>query len=275
MQELERANAALTDKVTLYEKATKFRAAPDALPETPPVYTLEGHRGPVLRIAFHPQLLLLVSGSADGLILVWDYETGARLNPALRGHTATVHDLDFDPSGRWLVSSSADTSVKLWDCGVFSCAKTFHGHDGPVLSVRFLQSGDGFLSCSGDGTIKIWNLGTGYCLQTFSGAAEWMRVLTPVPSSPKAGEPVRTCQFVTGGHDRQIRVWDVAHPEPLRAFSAHDHVIESLCFGNTATHAAIAEHEGGVSSAAVLLFSASRDGTAKMSTNRVLSSLAA
>jgi len=55
---------------------------------------------------------VLVSGSKDGSIRIWDTSSGSTLK-VLTGHTMKVEDLAFNDKGV-LASASQDTKVKLW-----------------------------------------------------------------------------------------------------------------------------------------------------------------
>jgi WD40 repeat protein len=54
------------------------------------------------------------AGWMDGVIKVWDVETGRELL-MLQAHTAAVWSVALGPDGRTLASASADKSIKLWN----------------------------------------------------------------------------------------------------------------------------------------------------------------
>jgi serine/threonine protein kinase len=64
-------------------------------------------------LAFSPDGRLLVGGSEDGSIAIWD-TTDGRLYHTLYGHSGEVHSLLFSPDGRRIASGSYDKSIKLW-----------------------------------------------------------------------------------------------------------------------------------------------------------------
>src|SRR5262249_29975809 len=56
---------------------------------------------------------LLVSGSDDGFVKVWDVPSG-RLVATLIGHTAGVRGVALSSDARLVASGSFDGSVRLW-----------------------------------------------------------------------------------------------------------------------------------------------------------------
>jgi WD40 repeat protein len=64
-------------------------------------------------VVFSPDGKRLVAGGGDGLITVWDLETGQE-TLRLKGHTGLITSLTFSPDGTRLASASEDRTVKLW-----------------------------------------------------------------------------------------------------------------------------------------------------------------
>ncbi|KAL4865036.1 hypothetical protein BDV12DRAFT_211257 [Aspergillus spectabilis] len=76
--------------------------------------TLEGHSSEIWSVTFSPDGRLLVSGSGDTTIKLWDATTGT-LKHTLEGHSGWFWSVAFSPDGRVLVSGSDDKTIKLWD----------------------------------------------------------------------------------------------------------------------------------------------------------------
>jgi len=215
------------------------------LPRLPCSHTLAGHSAAVTAVKVHPVFTVVVSGSEDGTIKVWDHESGDYMK-TMKGHTNNVNSLDFSPSGTYLASSSNDLSIKIWDFTTYQCLRTIRGHDHTISAVAFLplqnviptadkESGDAImdvaaaqtrhlLSASRDFTVKMWDMETGFCDHTFSDHTDWVRCL--------AVRPHDGALWASAGNDPVINVYDanVETKTKVCELRGHEHVVESLSF---------------------------------------------
>ena len=100
---------------------------------------------------------LLVSGSGDGTIRLWDLETGTSTK-TIADHTDVVYSLSISPNGQTLASGSGDGTIKLWQLDG-TLLQTLYSSSGPpraVMSVAFSPNSSLLASGSGDGRIHIW-----------------------------------------------------------------------------------------------------------------------
>jgi len=238
-------------------KSTRSKTSGDNLPRAPELFTLAGHRDNITAVKFHPMFNLVVSGSQDATIKIWDFETG-EFERTLKGHTNVVQSLDFDHTGKLMVSASADLTIKIWDFQTYECMKTLHGHDHNVSSAIFLPSGDQIASASRDKTIKIWETSTGYCQKTLVGHEDWVRAICVTDYGTI---------LASGSHDKTIRLWDVGKSECIQVMRDHTHYIECLDF-SPSTLSVLETPDGqtfkGKGVAGNFLASGSRDKTIKI-----------
>ncbi|CAO3667240.1 unnamed protein product [Rhizopus stolonifer] len=168
--------------------------------------TLSGHTDGVMCIQFCDGSNVMMTGSYDKTICVWNLENGQLLRK-LSGHTRCVRALQFDEAK--LVTASMDHTLKIWNWQTGECIRTLEGHTGGVLSLHFnsklLASG------STDHTIRVWNFLAGECC-TLTGHTEWVN-------------SVRFCQddtlLVSASDDASIRLWDTKTRECVRVLNGH------------------------------------------------------
>mmetsp|Transcript_17463 Transcript_17463/g.25808 ORF Transcript_17463/g.25808 Transcript_17463/m.25808 type:complete len:437 (-) Transcript_17463:197-1507(-) len=240
--ELERA-AAHNTKIHAHRAGGENGSIRRLLPRLPASQTLQGHSAVVLSVQVHPVFTVVVTGSEDGSIKVWDHESGDYVK-TLKGHTNSVTDLDFSPTGTVLASCSTDLSVKLWDFSTYSCIRTLRGHDHTISAIRFLPSssiltmdksnGNGnknaavdveamasqfLLSASRDTTVKVWDVVTGFCEDTIKDHGDWVRCLA-----------VREDMFCSAGNDTVIHLYDSSNRKKICDLRGHEHVVETLSF---------------------------------------------
>jgi WD40 repeat protein len=116
-----------------------------------------GHTAEVWSLAFSPDGRWLVSGHADGAILLWDVaerEAVANLNE----HHGSVRAVAFSPDGKHLASASEDRSVIVWDTERGTKQAALVGHGTRVTAVTFSTDGSWIASSGQDGSIIAWDL---------------------------------------------------------------------------------------------------------------------
>lgn len=102
---------------------------------------------------------VLVSGSGDGSVKVWDVQSEENPLRSFEEHTAEVYSVDWNLQGReTFLSGSWDDTIKLWSLMEDHALHTFQEHRYCVYSTVWSPSqADVFASASGDCTIKIWD----------------------------------------------------------------------------------------------------------------------
>lgn len=165
---------------------------------------LKGHTSEVTCLQFDDDII--VTGSYDTTIKIWDVETGQELR-TLNGHTMGVKCLQFDKSK--LVSGSLDGTLKMWDLKNGKVIRTFPGHSGAVVSVHF----DGSILASGsqDRTIRVRDFAN--CSRVS------LRGHTDYVNSVRVDAASQT--LFSASDDCTVRVWDLKAKRCLKVLRGH------------------------------------------------------
>ena len=118
-------------------------------------------------IVFSPDGSVLVSGSYDRTIRLWDTATGEQLE-ALDGHTYSITSVAVSPDGSKIASGSFDGTVLLWAFPDVMAAAEIVGDlngDGMVniqdivlIASSFGEAGESNADLNGDGEVNIQDL---------------------------------------------------------------------------------------------------------------------
>ena len=128
-----------------------------------------GHQNYVYSIAFSPKGNMLVSGSYDEAVFLWDIRS-ARLMRSLPAHSDPVGGVDFVHDGTLIASCASDGLIRIWDTATGQCLRTLvHEDNASVVSVRFSPNGKYVLAWTLDSCVRLWNYVEGRCVKTYQG----------------------------------------------------------------------------------------------------------
>jgi WD40 repeat protein len=126
--------------------------------------TLKGHTRSVSSIAISPDGKILVSGSIDKTIRLWELPSGRELS-TLIGHTGSVVSIAISPDGKNLVSGSHDGTIRLWELPSGRELHTLPPNEYIVSDVAISPDGK-ILVGQISSTIRLWELPSGRELHT-------------------------------------------------------------------------------------------------------------
>ena len=180
--------------------------------------TLKGHAAPVQAAAISADGKILVSGSWDNTIKIWNLATNAIAN-TLNGHSLRIRQVAISPDGQTLASASDDKTVMLWDLANGSLKATLRGHGGHVYAVAISADGKIAVSGSEDKTIKVWDLATGEVLATLRGHKGEVRAIAISPDNQT---------LVSGSSDRSIAIWNLQTGSKVGSLEGHTDLVRAL-----------------------------------------------
>lgn len=88
---------------------------------------LAGSKDSIYSLAMNPSGSIIVSGSTENALRIWDPRTCIRIMK-LKGHSENVKALVVSVDGSQIISGSSDGTIKLWSVGQQQCIQTFQVH---------------------------------------------------------------------------------------------------------------------------------------------------
>lgn len=119
--------------------------------------SLAGSRDSIYSLAMNPSGTIIVSGSTENTLRLWDPRTCNRLMK-LKGHTENIKALVVSPDGQQVISGSSDGTIKEWSIGQQRCIQTIHVHTEGVWALLMTDSFSHVISGSRDMKIFITEL---------------------------------------------------------------------------------------------------------------------
>ncbi|MFN6527032.1 hypothetical protein [Nostoc sp. ChiSLP03a] len=117
--------------------------------------SLEGHSDTVTSVSFSPDGKMVASGSADGMVIIWN-RNGRKIKD-FKAHEKKITRLCFSPNSQNILTASEDKTFKLWRLENKEIT-TFKGHEDEITSFSFSPDGQKVISGSKDKTLRLWNL---------------------------------------------------------------------------------------------------------------------
>ncbi|HEX4613009.1 MAG TPA: sigma-70 family RNA polymerase sigma factor [Urbifossiella sp.] len=161
---------------------------------TPPRPEVFEGRG-VRDAAFSPDGTRIVSGGIDGMVRMWDADTGKELwgwKPS-----QDVLAVAFLPGGKQVASGEAEGTIRVWDAVDGKVLKKLTGHTGGVDALAVVPDGR-LVSAGADKTVRVWDVGAGKELRCFHGHTAAVSAVAVSPDGRTA---------LTGGNDNTARLW--------------------------------------------------------------------
>ncbi|CAL5870187.1 uncharacterized protein PFLUO_LOCUS4422 [Penicillium psychrofluorescens] len=153
----------------------------------------------------------IATAVANGRIVIYDLQRPGLQLCRFQGHNRQVHRLAFNPHfAAWLLSGSQDGTIRMWDLraaptnrGTSTCGSkhVYHGNSDAIRDVRWSPS-DGvvFATAADSGAIQMWD--------QRKGNAPLMRIAAHDRPCFSVDWHPDGKHIVSGGTDRQVKVWD-------------------------------------------------------------------
>jgi WD40 repeat protein len=219
------------------------------------IAVLNGHRAPVLAVAFSPDNRTIATGSSDETACLWEARTGKLLH-ALKGHKGAVGTVIFSPDGKSLLSLGTglkhrffeeggdvaedaldDGAGRLWDTATGKELVTLKwgALDRPFHAAAFWPDG-GQVVLGGAYGLSMWDAATG----KHAGRVTPLLSVDALYEVTVAINP--TGLILTAGGDRTARLYD---PErEVAVFQGHEDTVHTAAFSPDGRRVVTASADG-------------------------------
>jgi WD40 repeat protein len=181
---------------------------------SPPVKclrVLKGHTDSVYAVALSADRRVILPGSKDKSIRIWDVESGECIR-ILSGHAGSVREIICGSKGR-IYSASDDKSIRVWDMITGECTATLMAHRDAVFSIALSPDGRRLVSDSRDGTMRVWDVKDNTCEAVLDYGKAWVNSVVFTPD----GENV-----VAGTEDGFISEWNIGKRKQTLSVGKHN-----------------------------------------------------
>lgn len=176
------------------------------------------HQSWVVTVTFNPKLPLIISGSLDDTVRVWNWQTGQALY-RLSAHDRGVNCIAVGSGGQVLASCSDDATIKVWNLSDRTLLHLLKGHLRDVTSVAIGVQGFLLASGSEDRTIRLWTLDRGNLVKTLVGSAGMIK---------SVAWAMDDSLLISGGLDNTVRIWNPQTAVNSHTLSGHTNTVNQV-----------------------------------------------
>ena len=171
----------------------------------------------------------------NGLVLVFDLETGKMLWRVAGGSTGFIRDLAFSPDGQTLATADNTSTITIWDSRTGGVRRQLRGHNRLVSYLAFSPDGTKLASASWDSTVVVWDLVDSHAMTRLQGH---MRSVLSVAFSPDGR------RLATSSEDQTVRLWDVETGQEVLTLHGHTDIVPTVAFSPDGNRLATAGADG-------------------------------
>ncbi|KAH8692420.1 putative U5 snRNP complex subunit [Talaromyces proteolyticus] len=170
---------------------------------------------------------LLVSGSDDGYIGIWDPRQKEALDFVETDFPVTA--IALSEAGNEIFTGGIDNDIKVWDIRKKAVVYTLVGHNDTVTSLEISPDSQSLLSNSHDSTVRTWDI------RPFAPADRHIRTFDGAPvglekNLIRASWDPKGVKIAAGSGDRSVVVWDSKSGKLLYKLPGHKGSVNDVRF---------------------------------------------
>jgi WD40 repeat protein len=176
----------------------------------------KSHNSKINSLVYDSNLNMIISGSMDGQIIIWQNTTQLTFKEELIGHTKQIEHLIYLDKDV-IASASDDNTILIWNKSKIEFNLT--NHTDSIYALTKLTNGN-LASCSKDKTIRIWDKNNNFSL--ISTLYGHLRSVICIKSIDEQ-------RLVSGSCDKKIIVWNITSNYIIKEINeAHSDCINTL-----------------------------------------------
>lgn len=196
----------------------KKSARPVWNPQPQILKRLEEHNDAICIVRMMPNGKKAFSGSLDGILILWDLETGKALK-IIKGPTERIQNLCIDAKTKLVLSSYGDISI-LWDLETGLQLKSFKPNEnGTFNALGMTPDGKRALFEQWKGTLILWDLYSCQLLTVLVGHSDIINAISITQDGRYA---------LSGSSDKTCIFWNLETGQSLRTLMGHTDIVYSL-----------------------------------------------
>ncbi len=184
------------------------------------MYNFIDHHDIMLGIALADQDNLVITGSKDSSLHIWDLLSP--ISPRYSQHNGSTTSVSISPCGNYGISGGDDTKLKIYDLEKTSVEMEIDsGLDG-VTKILVLRDSEHILASSCKGQMKLWNVIDEKLVLTLEGDGGSAVNCMAVSSNGDL--------LMSGGEDSKVVFWSLKTGAKLKTFDNHSTAVVSVGF---------------------------------------------
>jgi WD40 repeat protein len=187
-----------------------------------PIANLTGHTDYVIALEYYSANHILVSGSKDTTIRLWNTSSSFSEIVTMYFHEDSVNSL-LILSNQTLISGSCDNKIAVWNLSAFKVNLELEAHKGCVNALVLYNLNKFLVSGSTDTTVIIWDISNNFKLtEILKGHEKSVNSIVIYQEN-----------IVSASSDKLIKIWS-KYKLSFKKLLAHKQGIGSTCFLNEA-----------------------------------------
>lgn len=168
---------------------------------------------------------ILVSGSDDGYVCIWDPRQKAAIDQIETAFPVTA--LCLAENGNELFTGAIDNEIKVWDMRMKNVTYTLTGHNDTITSLAISPDSQVLLSNALDSTVRTWDI------RPFAPTNRAMNVLDGAQSGLEKNL-IKACwdsegvKVAAGGGDGTATVWEAKSGRMLHKLPGHKGTVNDV-----------------------------------------------